>query len=115
MVVGVHNSRSAPISPPTRLKTNKPKTLNSAIARILRRYAHAPANVPENSATTLDAFASMGLSPANRRAGNVTKVPPPASEFWAPASSAAAQRMARSVNCTPMVFPRLAAQAAAAA
>src|SRR5215472_12177789 len=49
MVIGVHNSRSAPISPPTRLKANKLRTLNSATAMILRRYAHAPANVPENS------------------------------------------------------------------
>src|SRR6516162_7871728 len=66
IAVGVHNSSSAPISPPTRLKTNKPTTLNSATARILRRYAHAPANVPENSATTLDAFASMGVEPGKQ-------------------------------------------------
>ena len=105
MVVGVHNSRSAPISPPTRLKTNKPRTLNSATARILRRYAHAPANVPENSATTLDAFASMGLSPANRRAGNVTKVPPPASEFRAPPRNAAAMRMTVVTRCVWVVVP----------
>jgi hypothetical protein len=34
----------------------------------------------------------MGLSPANSSAGNVTKVPPPASEFRAPPRNAAAMR-----------------------
>src|SRR5262245_18963392 len=85
IVVGGHNSRSAPISPPTRLKTNKPRTLNSATVRILRRYAHAPANVQGASAPPLRAFASMGLSRGIGRGGNVTKVPPPASELRAPA------------------------------
>src|SRR2546429_2420523 len=99
IAVGVHNSRSAPISPPTRLKTNKPRTLNSATARIVRRYAHAPANVPENGATTLDAFASMGLRPANRSAGNVPRVPPPASEFRAPPRNAAAMRTIVVTSC----------------
>src|SRR5262249_3793140 len=36
---------------------------------------------------------SLGSRPANRRVGNVTKVPPPASEFRAPPRNAAAMRM----------------------
>src|SRR5262245_30060541 len=99
MRLGVYNKISAPHRPPTRPKANKFRTLNSATAMILRRYAHAPANVPENSATTLDAFASMGLSPANRRAGNVTKVPPPASEFRAPPRNAAIMRTTVVTRC----------------
>src|SRR5579863_9392500 len=63
------------------------------MARMLRRYAQAPANVPGNSATTLDALASIGLRPANSSAGKVMSVPPPASEFNAPPANAARKRM----------------------
>ena len=50
-------------------------------------------SVAGKSATTLDALASIGLSPANRSAGNVTRLPPPASALRAPPRNAAAVRM----------------------
>src|SRR6516225_3067263 len=50
-------------------------------------------------AFVIDAFASMGLSPANRRAGNVIKVPPPASEFRAPPRNAAIMRTTVVTRC----------------
>jgi hypothetical protein len=59
---------------------------------MLRRYAQVLENVPGKSATTLVAFASIGLSPANRSAGNVTRLPPPASALRAPPRNAAAVR-----------------------
>jgi hypothetical protein len=47
----------------------------------------------------------MGLSPANRSAGNVTRVPPPASEFRAPPKNAAAIRMTVVTRCAWVVVP----------
>jgi hypothetical protein len=70
----------------------RPVTLTSVTSKMLRRYAHALTNVAGNSATTLEAFASIGLSPANSNAGNVTSDPPPASALSAPPRKAEAAR-----------------------
>jgi hypothetical protein len=90
MELGVDKSKSAPSKPPNRLSMKKPVTLTSVMPKMLRRYAQTLENVPGNRATTLDAFASIGLSPANRSAGNVTRLPPPASALRAPPRNAAA-------------------------
>ena len=87
---GVDNSKSAPSKPPNKLSMKKPVTLTSVMPKMFRRYAQTLENVPGNRATTLDAFASIGLSPANRSAGNVTRLPPPASALRAPPRNAAA-------------------------
>ena len=90
--VGVDNSSSAPSTPPTRLTMERPVTLTSVTLKMLPRYAQTLANVAGNNATTLDAFASMGLSPTNSSAGNVTSDPPPASALRAAARAAAPVR-----------------------
>jgi hypothetical protein len=52
------------------------------------------AAVPGHSATVLVAFARMGFVPVKSRAGNVMKLPPPATELTRPAASAAKKRSA---------------------
>ena len=44
--------------------------------------------VPGQIATVLVAFATTGLSPSQMSVGNDNKVPPPATEFMAPAANA---------------------------
>jgi hypothetical protein len=49
------------------------------------RYAHVLARLAGKSATVLEAFAPTEGSPARMSAGSVTKEPPPATAFIAPA------------------------------
>jgi hypothetical protein len=104
--LGVHNSSSAPTNPPTRLTTASFVTLTSVTSKTLRRYAQALVKVAGNSATTLDALATMGLRPANSNAGNVTSDPPPASALRAPPRNAVAVRtmMVITSGCARFVF-----------
>jgi hypothetical protein len=53
------------------------------------RKAHAAARLPGQRATELLALAITGGTPAASSAGNDRKVPPPATEFIAPAQKAA--------------------------
>ena len=57
------------------------------------RQAQALAMVPGSSATVLDVFAATEGMPVNTIAGMLTKDPPPAAAFIAPASSPAAKRI----------------------
>jgi hypothetical protein len=60
---------------------------------ISRRKPKSPPNSPGQSATVLVAFATFGSSPSQSRIGKVMSVPPPAIEFIAPATKAAANMM----------------------
>src|SRR5262245_28497826 len=101
---GVNSSRRAPTSPPTRLTRRTFLTLNSVMVTMSCRYAHAAVNVPGNRATALEALASIGPSPANNKAGNVTRLPPPASEFKAPPTNAARKSMVAVMKCARTAF-----------
>ena len=58
-----------------------------------RRQAQALASVPGSSATVLDVLATTEGRPTKTMAGMVTKDPPPAAAFIAPASRPATKRM----------------------
>ena len=58
-----------------------------------RRHAQALASVPGRRATVLEAFAATEGRPTDTMAGMVTKEPPPAAAFKAPASRPAPNRM----------------------
>src|SRR5271169_1336725 len=51
------------------------------------------ATCPGHNATVFVAFALTGGMPMKSKAGNETKLPPPATEFMAPANSAAKKRI----------------------
>jgi hypothetical protein len=53
------------------------------------RYATVLATVPGHTAMVFVAFAGIAGMPVNSSAGNDTKLPPPATEFSSPATSAA--------------------------
>lgn len=56
------------------------------------RYARPLAVTPTQSARVFVAFAGMGATPVNRRAGNATKLPPPATALIAPPNAPAKNR-----------------------
>ena len=56
------------------------------------RYAPPLAAAPVHNASVFVAFAGMGGTPVNKRAGNAMKLPPPATEFNAPPSAPAKNR-----------------------
>jgi hypothetical protein len=57
-----------------------------------RRYANDADTAAGHNATELVAFAVTGAIPTNKSAGNVRKLPPPATEFSAPPRAAEANR-----------------------
>lgn len=50
------------------------------------RYCQAPARLPGNNATVLEALAVTGKIPVESNTGKLTKEPPPAIAFIAPAN-----------------------------
>ena len=70
------------------------------------RYAIKLANAPGHSATALVAFADNGGTPSHTTAGNVTSVPPPATELIAPPMAAARKTRKYVKNDTARQFSR---------
>ena len=96
----VASSSRPPPMPPTKAITEsigrlREKRLSS------RRNAQAPARLPGHSDTELLALATTGGTPIASRAGKEKKVPPPATEFTAPAAKAAAPMRAISKRLRP--------------
>src|ERR1700733_641314 len=87
---GVKRNSSAPAMPPTRLGAVSASILRSAV-RSSFRYPHMPPSDPGQIATVLVAFAATEVSPNQISVGNVTNVPPPATELIAPAANAEAK------------------------
>src|SRR5581483_12405617 len=85
---GVECSSHAPAKPPTRLGINSQNSRGSAVPNS-RRYPQALATIPGQIATELVALAVTELSPSQISVGNVTSVPPPATELMTPARKAA--------------------------
>src|SRR6185437_13017789 len=78
----------APTPPPTRLTIVI--GMSSFFDAVMSwRYATALAAAPGVNANVAVAFAGTGRTPVSNRAGNAIKVPPPATEFMAPAVAAA--------------------------
>src|SRR2546421_1119598 len=95
-------SNMAPTAPPRRLGSAKAPA--HGIAPLSSsRYPTMLLNDAGQSATVLVALATIGVIPSPTRAGNVRRVPPPATEFMTPLIVAATTtRMRRSVadDCT---------------
>ena len=89
--VGVCTRRTPPINPPRRLTGTKSFN-HGTMVPILLRYPMVPPNVAGRRAIVLVAFAGTDGMPTEIRAGNVTKVPPPAMEFMIPATHPARAR-----------------------
>src|SRR5581483_6179813 len=85
---GVSLSSHAPASPPIRLGITISHS-RGATLRASRLYPHALPTVPGQMATVLVALAVTEFSPSQMSAGNEINVPPPATEFTAPARNAA--------------------------
>src|ERR1700733_8241661 len=60
------------------------------------------ANTPGSNAAVLVVFALIGGTPTNSSAGNVRKLPPPATEFNAPPNTAAANRTIHAIIAPPL-------------
>src|SRR5262245_7354229 len=86
----------AGIGPSSTIRARKALCLELSLGGTLAILNHAviDSGIPRESATQ-----RLGISPANRRAGNVTKVPPPASEFRAPPRNAAIMRTTVVTRC----------------
>src|SRR5438045_4177117 len=76
-------SNKVPPSPPRRLGSAKAPAHGSAPLRS-SRYPTMLLNDAGQSATVLVALATIGVIPSPTRAGNVRRVPPPATEFMTP-------------------------------
>ena len=90
---GVTSSSTAPASPPPRLISTRVRSGMPSKDWKSRRQAQALASVPGSSATVLEALATTEGRPTKTMAGMVTKEPPPAAAFIAPASRPAANRI----------------------
>lgn len=92
---GVSSSSTAPNNPPTALVTPSARGVTPSSGARSARNAQVLARLPGKRATVLDAFAATEGTPTSIRAGRVTKVPPPATAFMAPASSPAPRRITK--------------------
>src|SRR5215203_5676998 len=90
---GVASSSRAPAKPPPRLMKRRTRSGTPSKGRKSRRQAQALARVPGSRATVLEALAATEGRPADTMAGMVTKEPPPAAAFIAPASRPAPNRI----------------------
>ena len=89
----VLSSRILPMTEPARLAIVIHNRKLLSTLRMVSRYTQADANAPGRSTSDAVALACTGAIPANRRAGKVRKVPPPASALVAPPRMAAARRI----------------------
>jgi hypothetical protein len=85
----------APTSPPARLETTSAISTRLVRDPSSRRNAQPALSDPGTRATVLVAFAATGLTPAASSAGKVSKVPPPARAFIAPATMEVRNRKRR--------------------
>ncbi len=85
---GVFIRRRAPATAPTREERRKGKR-RPFVCFILLLKPKAPEREPTQRATVLVMLATTGSSPSHTRVGKVISVPPPATEFIAPASTEA--------------------------
>ena len=83
--LGVTSSNWLPAAPPTRHTSRIHRNVRPRTGEELR-YTQAEAMPPGTRTTAEVALAQMGLKPANNSAGNVRKVPPPASALATPAT-----------------------------
>ena len=88
-LLAVCSNSHAPMAPPTRLVRVRVQPIARETVTSLR-YAKALAAAAGQSANVAVAFAGTGDTPAMSNAGNVTKVPPPATAFRAPPLAEAA-------------------------
>src|SRR5271165_1717352 len=105
---GVLSSSSEPASPPTTLVSSK--GINKRRGTLSRfRYAPVLAANPGQRATVLVALASTAGTPVLSNAGNVRKVPPPATAFSVPPITAARNKKMAWLRCnrnaTPLSSP----------
>ena len=83
----------APTRPPPRLIRSMVRSGVPSKGRKSRRQAQALASVPGSRATVLEALAATEGRPTDTMAGMVTKEPPPAAAFIAPASRPAPNKI----------------------
>ena len=88
---GVCNSTTAPAQPPMMLMVISGTMMRGDFGRRFQ-YEKTLATEPGQTATVLVALAGMGGTPVKMSAGKEKKLPPPATEFMAPASTAAVKR-----------------------
>src|SRR5271154_3855545 len=88
---GVLMSRIAPANPPTMLVRMSGIITRRGMFSFMR-YAPPLAVVPTQRASVLVALAGTGGTPVKSRAGNATKLPPPATALMAPPSAPARNR-----------------------